>query len=82
MEVGAMVGKLIVVLPYVFVIGGFGVALQAVNRMEAPARKPLHYPLICSLVLTCGFMVWGHLSLSPSRQLQGELILNVKGAGQ
>lgn len=57
----------VIVLPC-FLIGWlFSVAIRRAHRSNPPIRPLLLYPLVCSLVLTSGFMTWGYHAILTSR---------------
>ena len=57
----------VIVLPC-FLIGWlFSVAIRRAHRSNPPIRPLLLYPLVCSLVLTSGFMIWGYHAILTSR---------------
>jgi hypothetical protein len=57
----------VIVLPC-FLIGWlFSVAIRRAHRSNPPIRPLLLYPLICSVITTGGFMLWGYHATLTSR---------------
>jgi hypothetical protein len=52
-----------IALPCVLMALIFSLAITVAYRSHSPARLFLLYPLICSFVITSGFMIWGYFAV-------------------
>ena len=57
----------IIGLPCVVMGLAFLYAIQGAYHSHRPTRPLFLYPLICSFVLTSGFMIWGYHAICTSR---------------
>ena len=63
-----LISNVLIVLPYAMAVLGFYLFLRTVYHVKAPVRPLFLWPIICSLVGTALFMLWGHyhIAMSPS----------------
>jgi hypothetical protein len=54
------------VLPYALAVVGFYWFLRSVYHVQAPIRPLFLWPIICSLIGTGIFMIWGHNTIVAS----------------
>lgn len=54
------------VSPYALAVAGFYFFLRSVYHVQSPIRPLFFWPIICSLVGTGVFMIWGHYRLAAS----------------
>ncbi len=57
----------IIALPCVLMALMFSLVIKVAYRSHSPARPLFLYPLICSFIITSGFMLWGYHAICTSR---------------
>jgi hypothetical protein len=67
MEANRLLFMGIVILPYVFIAVGFFFVFRVAYRSNSQARPLFFSPLICSLIITSSFIVWGDHAIITSR---------------
>ena len=58
------------VLPYALAVAAFYFFLRSVYHVQSPIRPLFFWPIVCSLLGTGIFMIWGHYRLAASQPVK------------
>lgn len=68
-----LITDIFTVLPYALAVTGFYLFLRSVYHVQAPIRPLFLWPIVCSLIGTGIFMIWGHYTIATSAPVKAAI---------